>query len=327
MKADKRKLAVRYLMILALFPIAVMVSEVYYTYQQVQTINAKQSFIIDQIKSREWDMIENTIEENEQKAKIQVDSVKNKISAEILIEYGSDMDRLKVDLLDKTDSPVFTIFNKNISNKYLNVNSDNNRLFIADKNGILADKGIVSSEKKSRDWNTEINAKLNQNLASKAVSMILMKDKHIIYWTPDGTSPEAATDRESYPSMECIKTAYNEYGLDSLKNYDILVPSYITENGDIFGTPDVDNHGFRLSNQKIIVVQEFNIYDAVLARMDDIGRYNDSISNFKESTRDSINSTVHSFMLILILTFFSAIAMLYGANLIIKWGGDDDSND
>lgn len=327
MKADKRKLAVRYLMILALFPIAVMVSEVYYTYQQVQSINNKQSYVVSRIESRKWDMIENTIEENEQKAKLQVDAVKDKISAEILIAYGSDMDKLKIDLSDKNDSPVFTIFNKNISNKYLNVNSDNNRLFIADKTGIIADKGIVSSEKKSRDWDTEINSKLNQNLASKAVSMILIKDKHIIYWTPDVIDPETAADKESYPSMEYIKAAYNQYGIDALKNYDVLVPSYITESGDIFGIPDVDNHGYRLSNQKIIVVQEFNIYDAIQAHMDDINRYNDSISNFKESSKESVNSIVQSFMLILILTFFSTIAMLYGANLIIKWGGDDDSND
>ena len=67
MKADKRKLAVRYLMILALFPIAVMVSEVYYTYQQVKNIKNKQSYVVSRIESRKWDMIENTIEKKKKK--------------------------------------------------------------------------------------------------------------------------------------------------------------------------------------------------------------------------------------------------------------------
>ena len=45
-----------------------------------------------------------------------------------------------------------------------------------------------------------------------------------------------------------------------LKNYQIWIPVYITDTGDIFGQSDVVK-GVKQPTHKIIVVQEFNLYD------------------------------------------------------------------
>lgn len=324
---NRRKLAVRFLMILALFPISIMISEIYYGYQQVDSLYTRETSTINQIENRKWDMIENTIEENNQKAKIQANAIRDKMIYDIESAYGTNMSRLKSDLDSNNDSQVLTIFNNDIKNKYLNKDSDNNRVFVADKNGIIADRGLASSVKESREWQSEIDSKINNKLASKAVSMILMKDNRIIYWTADNIDDISTIGEELYPSISSIKDSYKANGLDALKNYNILVPAYITDDGDIFGVPDVDNHGLKISNHKLFIVQEYNIYDAINAHNDDLMKYNEDIQNVRESTKGNIDSTVQSYVIIIILTLFSTIAMLYGANLIIKWGGDDDSID
>ena len=48
--------------------------------------------------------------------------------------------------------------------------------------------------------------------------------------------------------------------IDSLASYDILIPKYITDNGNIFGEFDVAGQD-RKSNNKLIIVQKLNMVD------------------------------------------------------------------
>ena len=42
----------------------------------------------------------------------------------------------------------------------------------------------------------------------------------------------------------------------------MLVPTYITNNGDIFGQNDTDQ-GIRYDNYKLIVIQRINLYEQI----------------------------------------------------------------
>ena len=323
----KRKSAVRILMVLALFPVTIMLALIFYSYSSIQDERSRASHEVQQIDARKWDMIENIIEENEQKARIQADGVKVKIMSDLLTVYDGRMNILHDDLAAKSNSPAFKILNNDISGIYLNKDSENNRIFVANKTGILADRGYVSSTKRSRDWDAEIKSKLNSELASKAVSMILTKNKEMIYWKHDLIQNDNNSGTESDPSMEALKRAYANFGLDGLKNYNILVPVYITNDGDIFDIPDVDLHGKGNNNDKIIVIQEFSIYDAVQNHKDDLERYDTYSKDVERTMELAIQAKMESFGLLMILNFVSLIAMLYGANVFIKWGGDDDTSD
>ena len=104
------------------------------------------------------------------------------IISNIYLSYNNNFNRLYLDLVNRRNSSIFYIFNNAISNVYLNNDSENNRVYIADKTGILADKGfIASSNKDSRDWTTEINSKPNTTLAKNSIDIsggsIIVTDK------------------------------------------------------------------------------------------------------------------------------------------------------
>ena len=71
----------------------------------------------------------------------------------------------------------------------------------------------------------------------------------------------------NYTNLEKI---YVEEGIEGLKNYQFLVPMYITDTGDIFGQQDIE-HGVRQDTHKFIVIQTFNLYDQLTSVKPDIG--------------------------------------------------------
>lgn len=320
-----KKTVVRFLMILSLFPMIVMMLQIYFLYGDITYIRRHHTEIATQIEGRKWDMIKNIISENEVKARLNATCVKQRITYDLLREYSGNMIQLHNDLITKSDSPAFKIFSADINDVYINRDTENNRVFIANKDGILADKGFVSSTKASRDWNSEIKAKFNPDLTSKAVSMILTKNKETIYWMPDTVEKDTST-QISEPSLKALKQTYETYGLDELKKYDILVPVYITNDGDIFGNSDVDIHGLKVDNDKIIVIQEFSIYDAIALHKGDIDKYDAQLSEAVTAMDGLISYKMQCFALSMVVTFLCMLGMFAGTNAVIRWGGQDDIN-
>ena len=78
--------------------------------------------------------------------------------------------------------------------------------------------------------------------------------------------PRNPTDVEGHmlidtPSKHALRDVFMKEGLDGLYGYTFLVPAYVTEDGDVFGTPDISADGTKNFNHKFIVVQRYNIYD------------------------------------------------------------------
>lgn len=317
----KRSVAVKLLMIVLLFPAISMLSQMHQTYYDIQETRIRVNYNIQHIKMAKWDIIENTISENIDKAKIQSNGAKKLLTARILHDYSGNMQTLREDLARKDNSPVFEAMNEVIDGMYINNESELNRMIIVDKNGILADKGIVSSTKKSRDWITEIQAKPDRVIAAKAVNMILTKNNNIIYLKVDAF---ISVDHEPFdPNMTTFKAAYDRYGINIFRNYNILVPSYITNDGDIFSVPDVNTRGIKNENNKLIIVQEFNIYDAIIKNKDDLDKYDAIVTEYEKDLRATIDSKIFSFIFSIFITMLSFIGILVSANVFIKWGGDD----
>jgi len=298
----------------------------YQAYSDIQQIRTHYNYDIQLVQDAKWGIIENVIEENVEKAKIQSNAVKQELSTKLLYEYSGRMQTLHDDLMNKNNSVALDIMNSEIDGVYLNIKAERNRMYIADKNGILADKGFTSSSKDSRDWNNEISAKINKDLATKAVAMVLTKNDKMIYWKDFvNTQYDVNADSDdNEPSMSALKAKYlPTHNIDVFDTYDILVPAYISNDGDIFSVPDVSPHGIKNDNSKIIVIQEFNIYDAIIMHKDELERYDLIETYYDKELTLAIDRKINSFVLSIFISLLSFIGILLAANIFIKWGGDD----
>ena len=126
-----------------------------------------------------------------------------------------------------------------------------------------------------------------------------------------------------------LKEVYVNEGLKGLKNYQFLVPIYITDTGDIFGNSDIIG-GVPQNTHKFIIIQTYNIYDQLTNMMPE---YGDSsyIKNINERY-DSILSMLYLCgiivcitIVIMILYFFSVYNAICSVNaeLISVLAGKD----
>lgn len=152
---------------------------------------------------------------------------------------------------------------------FSNLKNDKNDIFIANHHKILADFSHDTTYQKSdRTWEEEIASFANPESAARALKRLYIQDDSMIVWEREESSNENHTYYKNI-TVETMHKIYKDEGLEGLKNYQVLVPIYITTDGDIFGKPDISN-GLQVNNNKIIVVQEFNIYEQLQKDYPDI---------------------------------------------------------
>ena len=164
---------------------------------------------------------------------------------------------------------------------FTHVNNRNNDIFICNKNGIVAD---YSKEAESvytfTPWcaDTDIRPStpsikgevLDKLLDPNDVNTIIFKDGHgKIY------------------SMSDLKEVYINDGIEEFKNYNVLVPVYISS--DLKSSSA--NYGTAMNDYSVIIVQEFNIYDQIMNMQPDLGKY--SSTGFNENEMDEIISVLY----------------------------------
>ena len=118
-----------------------------------------------------------------------------------------------------------------------------------------------------RDWKYEISHSFNPELEKNAIESLLTHSDDLIVTESINYMGSCSTDKHkkiSCANYEILKDIYKNEGLEGFKNYQIYVPVYITDSGDIFGKKDIVQ-GIRQNTHKLIVVQEFNLYDQVEA--------------------------------------------------------------
>ena len=168
------------------------------------------------------------------------------------------------------------ILNNDINGKFLNVDNDNNDLFILStwqevieidlKGMVITDKSInCMGDGKPRYFNTELLKQYNYDLGYDALKRILTQNKNEVIFWEYMPSDNPNHIKLKVCSLEGMKQVYKTEGIEGIKNYEVLVPVYINDNTDIFGTERVDNLGsYNKDNRQIIVVQGFNIYDEMM---------------------------------------------------------------
>lgn len=250
---------------------------------------------IEDIKGDELSEIHSIIDENIDKAKLQADTVKNSAGESILNSY-SDSKILANDLSSVGDKKVYHILQDSITGKYLNVtniDTDNNDMFVWIPNiGKVADTSKNCAFEKGEAVTTEgeIAKQFNKTLANIAIpSFVNQENRKYTFWQYL-ESPEGFYTPQTMDISE-IDKLYNLYGYKGLRYIEFLVPSYLRQNTDLLGVPDVDQNGVKTNNNKIIFVQGFNIVDALEANHSSmLSHYNDLLKFTEDKYNTEINS-------------------------------------
>lgn len=118
-------------------------------------------------------------------------------------------------------------------------------------------------------------------------AIISQNETKYIYWNYLPT-----TDKYSYikeittMDIDSVQETFNRYGLDGLSYFEFLEPIAIDQHEDILGVPDVNLVGVRNQNNKIFVVQGFNLKDAIDTNHPSFDLYYNDLRTGIEKTYD-----------------------------------------
>ena len=326
-KMNKYSFEIRFLLILALFPVIVVIVQLYYTHQNIFTARYVENLITNNVENQQWDMIRCVILENEKRARLQSENIKNNITHDLIITYKDNVDQLNKDL-DSHDKnrDCYKILKANIENMFMNVDSFDNRVYVADREGILVDRDTAKEDRDNRLWETEIQSNADPIVASKAVDMILLKDKHIIYWVAEDSEQSPKDKDYQHLTLESIRDDISENGIKALKSYDILVPVYVPNRSMVLNDSKTNFHSVLETEKKLIVIQSFNLYDAFMDHNNNFEKLDSTTDLVKNAMRETVNTDIITLLLVVILTLMSFGGTIYGAFLLIKWSAKDGNN-
>ena len=211
-----------------------------------------------------WGDINDIIDLTTTEARIRARNCAENIIKDIHEEY-SDVNVLKqeFDTGNYHSDKFIGIISKNISGRYMyDIHNTRNSMFVVSRYNIIYDENVDGFKSVYRDFDTEVKMHYNSNLAYSSLCALAAKhEDSILYYEP--TYPDRVENHTvaPYPSKEILRDIFIKEGIEGLKGYEILVPAYITEDGDVFGTPDISPTGEVEENHKLIVVQRFSIYD------------------------------------------------------------------
>lgn len=251
------------LMLIAVLVVASILS----VYFKISLSGAKNKDAYDEreMKDLQWKHIENSLEVFIKDAELNSDLVAQKIKMELQAKVNSGEFQQGFTKEEKSLKELSRLSSEILKDSFLNdVRGDKNGVYIATKERVVSDLSLACAVDpgEQRDWESEISRHYNRELAEQAVESILKQRDGIIFneclvYTNDNH------EKIKTMSIDSLKKAYFIEGLEGLRHYSFLVPAYIEEYGDILKSPDITPKGERVDNDKIIVIQRFNLVEQI----------------------------------------------------------------
>lgn len=311
-----------------MLPVLIILSTCLYGYSTIKSEWKELDQLVSSIKQNESDLIIYSLLENCNKSKIQTDYVKEEIVKDLYSTYDNDIQAMKKDFDSKSvDTKFYKIISRHISDKFINKRNDNNRMFVATKNGVLIDDSPNYSTNSFKEWAKIIEDTPNKEMAEDAIKGIKRnKFSSLILWV-DNTSNEL--NRNEYTStipynpnastIKFIEDCILQNKLDEVLQYNVMVVSYIFDTKDIFEVPDV-SVGKRNDNDKIYIVQTFNIKDMIESSAylkNTIDHYQHILTDHSESLNRSIHFKVYMIVFLAVLEAIAFFGVWYLAEFFI----------
>lgn len=298
-----------------------LVTNFYIVFLNLGNLKKQCTKSINTIKESEWYFIQGIIEENIDKSRVQGDYIAENTKSQLYEAYSNDMQALKYDIENLTnDSRFQTILSKNINGKYLNIENDNNDIWVASLDRIIYDKSINCSKNgELRTWDVEISMHWNKELAKNSIDRIINQEtEYPIFWeylTPKDKNHIKIT----YANYDNLKNVFLKEGINGLKTYEFLVPIYINKHNDILNIPDVDNLGQNNNNNKIIITQGFSVYDQITNNhKDKLNKFNNDYKNIELEYENSKQILQIEAILMSILMFSIFLCAIKIQNLLLE---------
>lgn len=312
-KTMSKKLTINKLVSIA--TLLILFSTVFYSYKQFEDYkNTEQDYckIAESMELQLNTYIKGILTENVRKTELYLGDNTNIIHKRLLQEYGDDLHGFEEDINNPTPNSILNkILDDVLMDLYINHDSLSNKPFVASMNNIIWNRSIHIPEDNLL-WENFVKLHYNAPLAKEAIKAI--KDLNVqkndfIFWEYI-SNPTPNHTMVTTMKLDELLYVYKTEGFESLKSYEILVPVYITKNGDVFGTNDINSLGQKIDNYKIIVIQRINVYDALLHYKSDLTIFYSEINKIENElvaiNARRVSSLIQSVMFIVFVTIGSA---------------------
>jgi hypothetical protein len=288
---------------------------------------------IEAFKEEQFNVIWTSLETLQLQAEKDVTEISQNIEEDILSLSPEELAILEYDMTnDVFNDNLHQILNSNIKNHCLNgIKNHMNSIVVMTTDGYMEDsnyyRATESNNNYIRSWQTITDNSYNTKLENDAIDKLLNRNSGVIATESYNLLKDdnhILIDELTYDSL--LKVFLQE-GVTGLKNYQIFVPYYITDFGDIFGNPDIE-HGIKLDNNKLIVVQEFNLYDQIMNRHNEL--FNDNQIRQVMTRYNEVLRLMYIFGISLITSVTGLILYLcsvYNALLIKEENEENESED
>lgn len=249
------------------------------------------------------------IYDEQDKAKTVLENKVENIQNTIIDEYGEDKELLENDIKNPIENSKLS---KIFDNELYNYDS---KIIVGTMDKILWNRLYGEYSMNIKDyytWEDVIYSAHNNYLSKEAIDTIVqlnIQKNDFIIWQSGKSNIDLVENDIKILLDEFEKC---DYDINELKGYEILIPVYITSDGDIFGVKDVDSIGRFNDNCKMILVQKLNLYDILKDQEQVIEKYKDEMLKIqymaKVSTKDEIVRNIYLLIIVIgIVTSSGAI--------------------
>lgn len=248
----------------------------------IDTIKSNSEKTIEAMKEEQFKVIWSSMHNLQLQSEKEVSRISSQIQEDILALPEDKLKRMQYDMTNNIhNNDLHIILMRNIENQSLNdINNHRNGLVVMSTKGYMEDfnyrraNSVSTHDSDSfRVWKDSIENSYNKELEQNAIDKMLNRTSGIIALESYDLVKNNDHIKIKEMNYESLLEVFLAEGMEGLRNYQIFVPYYITDIGDIFGVPDI-SQGIMVSNNKIIIVQEFNLYDQIMANQNEI--FNDN---------------------------------------------------
>lgn len=276
----------KFILRMIIIVVLVFSSALFAYHDLILSVQENRDKTIQSFKQEQCKIIWNSINELQDESKEQVSKVSKGIENDLLSLPHDEFFKIQSDMSNETyNKTLHSILMENTENQNLNnINNHRNGIVVMYNNGYLEDFNYrrVQQENKGsyRSWDDAISSSYNPDLEKNAIDKLLNRTSGIIAMESFDLVGNDDHIKIKELTYDTLFKVFEKEGIEGLRNYQILVPYYITDIGDIFGVPDT-SQGMKVHNNKIIIVQEFNLYDQVMANKSELFT-NDAIENIQD---------------------------------------------
>lgn len=312
--------------IAVLIPLIMIVCTLLYSYSNLLIESHHNQAVLETIRNNKTTLLSYAILENSNKAQLQANAVKESVVEDLMKEYNGNLEEMKKDFDNRQTNRFYKVLSDNIHDKFINKKNDNNRMYVATRDGVLIDDSINYSSNSFKSWDQIIEDTPNKILASDAIDIIQKKKNATVILWMDNTGTvlnriqyEGSSYRTEMSFYSFVEKLVNEDKTDELLQYNIIVVSYIFDTEDIFGVPNIEA-GRPNDNDVIYIVQTFNIKDMIESNTylkNSLLNYDNQIDKFYTLFSNSRDLRVTMSILFVILEAIGFFCVWYLAEFFV----------